>query len=98
MDGHPQAHKNVPLLPIEKKSTDKPPPLHPLPNLERPNVRIHVDLFGPMLAAGCQPKYILCITEAFTKYALVTAVENEEVETVAKAIFSKWFCELCIPA
>jgi Integrase zinc binding domain len=35
-----------------KKSTNKPPPLHPLPNPERPNIRIHADLFGPMLAAG----------------------------------------------
>jgi transposase InsO family protein len=81
-----------------KKSTDKPPPLHPLPNPERPNVRIHADLFGPMLAAGRQHKYILCITDAFTKYAMVTAVENKEAETVAKAIFNDWFCKFGIPA
>jgi hypothetical protein len=81
-----------------KKSTDKPPPLHPLPNPERPNVRIHADLFGPMLAAGRQHKYILCITDAFTKYAMVTAVENKEAEMVAKAIFNDWFCKFGIPA
>jgi Integrase core domain len=55
------------------------------------------DLFGPMLAAGRQHKYILCITDAFTKYAIVTAVENKESETVAKAIFSEWFCKFGIP-
>ncbi len=81
-----------------KASTDKPPPLHPLPTPEQPNIRIHADLFGPMLAAGCQHKYILCITDAFTKYAIVTAVENKEAETVAKAIFSEWFCKFGIPA
>jgi hypothetical protein len=81
-----------------KNSTDKPPQLYPLPNPERPNVWIHADLFGPMLAAGCQHKYILCITDAFTKYALVTAVENKEAETVAKAIFNEWFCKFGIPA
>ena len=80
-----------------KKSTDKPLPLHPLPNPEWPKVRIHADLFGPMLAAGHQHKYILCITDAFTKYALVTAVKNKEAETVAKAIFNEWFCKFGIP-
>jgi transposase InsO family protein len=81
-----------------KKSTHKPPPLQPLPIPDKPNMRIHADLFGPMLAAGRQHKYILCITDAFTKYAMVTAVENKEAETVAKAIFSEWFCKFGIPA
>jgi hypothetical protein len=51
-----------------------------------------------MLAAGRQHKYILCITDAFTKYGMVTAVENKEAETVAKSIFSEWFCKFGIPA
>jgi hypothetical protein len=72
--------------------------LQPLPTPDKPNIRIHSDLFGPMLAAGRQHKYILCITDAFTKYALVTAVENKEAETVAKAIFAEWFCKFGIPA
>jgi hypothetical protein len=49
------------------KSTDKPPPLQPFPTPETPNVRVHADLFGPELAAGKQHKYILYITDAFTK-------------------------------
>ncbi len=81
-----------------KRSTNKPPLLQPLPIPDKPNIWIHADLFGPMLAAGRQHKYILCITDAFTKYAMVTAVENKEVETVAKAIFSEWFCKFGIPA
>jgi hypothetical protein len=75
---------------------DKPPLLHTLPTPDQPNIR-HADLFGPMLAAG-QNKYILCITDAFTKYALVMAIENKEAETVAKVIFSEWFCKFSIPA
>jgi hypothetical protein len=63
-----------------KKSTDKPPPLQPLSN---PN----------QLATGHQHKYILCITDTFEKYSLVTAVENKEAETVAK-----WFRKFGIPA
>ena len=75
----------------QKSSTDKPPPLHPLPMPDQPNIRIHADLFGPMLAAGCQHKYILCITDAFTKYAIVTPVENKEAETVARPFFLNGF-------
>ncbi len=71
----------------QKKSTDKPPLLQPLPTPDKPNIQIHADLFGPMLMAVQQHKYILCITHAFTKYAVVTTVENKEAETVAKAIF-----------
>jgi hypothetical protein len=85
-------------MPTTKKSTNKPPPLQPLPNQNHPNIRIHADLFGPMLAAGRQHKYILCITNPFTKYALVTAIENKEAKTVAKAIFNEWFCKFGIPA
>jgi hypothetical protein len=54
--------------------------------------------FGPMLTARCQHKYIPCITDVFTKYALVTPMENKEAETVSKAIFCEWFCEFSIPA
>jgi hypothetical protein len=81
-----------------KHSTDKPQPLQLLLMLDQPNIRIHADLFSLMLAAGCQHKYILCITDTFTKYALIRAIENKEAETVAKAIFSEWFCKFGIPA
>ncbi len=92
MDGYSKTHKNLPTMSTKKKI------LQPLPNPECPNVRIHADLFGPMLPAGRQHKYILCITDAFTKNALITAVENKEAETVAKAIFKKCICKFGIPA
>jgi hypothetical protein len=47
-----------------------------------------------MLAASRQHKYILYITNAFTKYALVTAIKNKEAETVVKAIFQGGFVNL----
>ncbi len=61
--------------------------LAPLPILDRPNLRIHTDLFGPMLTADSNKKFVLCITDAFTKYAVVTAIANKEAETVAYAIY-----------
>jgi Integrase core domain len=73
-------------------------PLQPLPIPERPNWRIHADLFGPMLTADSNKKFVLCITDAFTKYAEVTSIQNKNAETVADAIFKEWFCKFRIPA
>jgi len=59
-----------------KKSTNKRTPLAPLPIPEHPNLQIHADLFGPMLTADRNKKFVLCITDALTKYAVVTAIAN----------------------
>ncbi len=37
------------------------------------------------------------ITDAFTKYAVVTAIANKEEEMVAAAIYKEWFSKLDIP-
>ena len=81
-----------------KSSRAKQPPLAPLPIPDLPNVRIHADLFGPMLGVEKKFAYVLCITDAFTKYAMVTKVDNKDAETVARAIFDNWFCKFGIPA
>jgi transposase InsO family protein len=81
-----------------KKSMNKKTPLAPLPIPDRPNLRIHDDLFGPMLTADSNKKFVLCITDAFTKYAVVTAIANKEAETVADAIYKDWFAKFGIPA
>jgi hypothetical protein len=79
-----------------KRTTIKPTPLQPLPILERPNWRIHANLFGPMLTADSNKKFILCITDSFTKYAVVTSIQNKNAETVSDAIFKEWFCKFGI--
>jgi hypothetical protein len=81
-----------------KTSRAKPPPLAPLPIPDQPNIWIHADLFGPMVNAEHKNAYILCITEAFTKYAVVAKIDNKEAETVARVIFEHWFCKFGIPA
>jgi hypothetical protein len=40
-----------------------------------------------MVNAEHKNAYVLCITYAFTKYAVVTKIDNKEAETVAGAIF-----------
>jgi hypothetical protein len=39
-----------------------------------------------MLTADSNKKFVLCITDAFTKYAVVTSIQNKNAETVAYAI------------
>jgi transposase InsO family protein len=51
-----------------------------------------------MLNAECKNAYVLCITDAFTKYAIITKIDNKEAEAVARAIFENWFCKFGIPA
>jgi hypothetical protein len=51
-----------------------------------------------MLTADSNKKFGLCITDAFTKYAVVTSIQNKNAETVADAIFKEWFCKFGIPA
>ncbi len=51
-----------------------------------------------MLTADSNKKFVLCITDAFTKYAVVTAIANKEAEMVADAIYKDWFAKFGIPA
>jgi hypothetical protein len=42
-----------------------------------------------MVNATRKSAYILCITDAFTKYALVISIPNKDAQTVAKALFEQ---------
>jgi hypothetical protein len=66
-----------------KTAKKKNKPLAPLPIPDTPNSRIHADLFGPMVDASRKSAYILCITDAFTKYSVVTSIPNKDGQTVA---------------
>jgi hypothetical protein len=82
-----------------KKNNYKPPPalLSPLPQCTAPNQRVHADLFGPLKTSGNQKKYILSITDAFTKYVELVALPNKETTTVSQAIFNRWICRYGVP-
>jgi hypothetical protein len=57
-----------------------------------------VDLFGPLITADSNKKFVLCITDAFTKYAVGTAIASKDAEMVADAIYKEWFLKFGIPA
>ncbi len=73
-------------------------PLQPMPQCSLPNQRIHMDLFGPCKTSDMGNKYILTITDAFTKYSEIVAIPNKEAETVADAVFTKWICRYGCPS
>jgi len=72
-------------------------PIQPLPQCSQLNQRIHADLFGPLKTSEKGKKYILCITDAFTKYVELVAITNKEASTIADAIFQKWICRYGCP-
>jgi hypothetical protein len=63
--------------------------LSPLPQCTEPNQRILADLFGPLKTTS---KFILCLTDAFTKYVELVTIPNKEAFTVATAILNCWIC------
>ena len=83
---------------IRRKAQNLPPALlSPLPQCTEPGQRVHADLFGPLKTSGNNKKYILCMTDAFTKYVELVALDNKEASTVAEGIFSRWICRFGCP-
>ena len=67
--------------------------LQSLPLCEEPNQRIHMDLFGPLLCRSATGnKYIMVITDSFSKYTELAAIPDKTAVTVAKAFFDSWIC------
>ena len=62
-----------------------------------PNMRIHCDLYGPLRTSGNSKKYILAMTDAFTKYVELVALPSKEASVVTEAIFKKWICRYSCP-
>ncbi len=71
--------------------------LTPLPQCSEPNQRIHMDLFGPLKTSESGKKYIMCITDAFSKFAELIALPDKQAPTVAEALFSRWLCRHGLP-
>ena len=72
-------------------------PLHPLPTTKRFNERVHMDLLGP-LKSSTRNKYILVITDAFTKFTVLRAIPNKSAPTVAKHFYDGWITLFSAPA
>ena len=75
-----------------------PSPLNPLSTDGEPNLRVHIDLFGPLkLRSAPGKKNIMVMTDAFSKYAELTAIEDKKAETLAKAFIKSGICRHGVP-
>jgi len=99
MDGDIEQHiRTCHKCQLSRPATAPPPLLSPLPVVSAPNMRVHLDLFGPLRAEDAPgKKFLLCMTDAFTKYTELVPLDNKEANTVADAIFDKWLCRYGIP-
>ena len=99
LDGDVQQHvKTCHKCQLRRTDHPQPPPLlSPLPIVNEPNIRIHADLFGPLRTSNRGKKYLLCMTDACTKYVELVALDNKEAATVAEAIFTRWICRYGVP-
>jgi hypothetical protein len=78
---------------------DRPPP-HPhdkYPATRGPNQRVHADLFGPVLDKDSKPKYILGLTDSFTKMLRLVAIPDKTAKTVSWAIWKDWMAIYGVP-
>jgi hypothetical protein len=77
-----------------RKNIKSPPKLlTPLLQCTAMNQRCHVDLFGPLKTSAQGKKFVSCITDVFTKYAEMVAIDNKEAATV----FERWICRFGTP-
>lgn len=67
-----------------------PVPWQSLPITASFNDRIHVDLFGPLRTDQQGKKYVMVMTDAFSKWVRLATIPNKEAETVAAAFFENW--------
>ena len=58
--------------------------------------QVHTDLLGPLKSCG-DKKYLLTITDRFSKYIEIVALKTKESTEVAKQIYEKWFLRHGMP-
>jgi len=75
-----------------------PSPLQSLPICEEPNFRVHMDLFGPLKTRSASGnKYIMVMTDAFSKYTELSAIVDKSADSVARSFFEHWICRHGVP-
>ena len=74
----------------------KPPPLKPLPIVGRFE-RWHMDFLGPLHMSSQNNKYILLVTDSFSRWPEAFAVPKDNAETVAKILYEEIFTKYGAP-
>ncbi len=72
-------------------------PLCSMPCPDAPNFRVHMDLFVVGRTSECGNKYILVMTDAFSKLVEIVPLPDKHATTVARAFFDTWVCRYSVP-
>ena len=78
-------------------STSPRAPLQYPPVASYPGQMIAIDFVGPLPQTAEGNKYLLVITDMFSKYADAIPCPNQEAETTADALVNKYFCKQGLP-
>lgn len=62
-----------------------------------PMERVSIDILGPLPLSKAGNKYILVMTDCFTKWTESVAIPNQEARTVAEAFVSNFVCHFGAP-
>ena len=62
-----------------------------------PLERVAVDIFGPLPRTRQGNRYILVVTDYFTKWVEAYPLRNQEAETVAKVLVEQFICRFGVP-
>ena len=74
------------------RATHRPPgPIHTHGQAHAPASRVHLDLVGP-LPGDDKFKYVLSMTDSYSKYVKLAGVKSKEAEEIATAFFDNWLC------
>lgn len=66
-------------------------PLHPVPIKDQAWSQIGIDLIGPLVETSHGNKFIMTITDYYTKWAEATAIKDKTAESVARVLYSVRF-------
>lgn len=79
-------------------SRQKPPGfLNPTTIPEGPNQLLAMDFCGPFPTTPQSNRYVLCLTDYFTKFIVAVALPNCTAITTAAAIFNDYICRFGVP-
>jgi transposase InsO family protein len=76
----------------------KPGRLQPISPPEGPFQLIGMDFCGPFKQTPRGNRYVLCITDYFTRWVVAIAVPDCSAQTAAEALFNEYICKYGVPA
>ena len=82
---------------VSKAKVPAPAPLKNMPIPEGPNHRLHVDLMGPLRTSENGNKYVMVMTDAFTKWVELAAIHDKTAKTIGQMVFERWICRFSAP-